>query len=63
LTHLLYGWQRRNSTATARFHSRASREVTLLTFDSGMSTRARHAGLRVEKLTKPIGGEPAKAAR
>lgn len=36
--------------------------MTLLTFDSGMSTRARHAGLRVEKLTKPIGGEPAKAA-
>ena len=34
------------------------RSVTLLTFDTGQSTRAQHAGLRVHKLTKPIGDEP-----
>jgi hypothetical protein len=39
----------------------AGREVTLLTFDTGMSMRARQAGLRAEKLTKPVGDEPAKS--
>ena len=34
------------------------RPVTLLTYDTGQSTRARNAGLRVKKLTKPIGDEP-----
>ncbi|MDX6230916.1 MAG: hypothetical protein QOI76_4306 [Frankiales bacterium] len=33
------------------FQTLASRPVTLLTFDTGMSTRARFAGLRVTKLT------------
>jgi len=32
--------------------------VTLVTFDTGQSTRARHAGLRVIKLSKPLGEEP-----
>lgn len=36
----------------------ADRQVTLLTYDMGQSTRARAAGLRVIKLTKPIGEEP-----
>jgi hypothetical protein len=36
----------------------AAREVTLLTYDTGQSTRARSAGLRVLKLTRPIGNEP-----
>ena len=36
----------------------AGREVTLLTYDTGQSTRARSAGLRVLKLTRPIGDEP-----
>lgn len=31
----------------------AGREVTLLTYDTGQSTRARSAGLRVHKLTPP----------
>jgi len=31
----------------------AGREVTLLTYDTGQSTRARNAGLRVKKLAKP----------
>jgi hypothetical protein len=35
----------------------AGREVTLLTYDTGQSTRARAAGLRVHKLTRPIGDE------
>jgi hypothetical protein len=36
----------------------AGREVMLLTCDTGQSTRARSAGLRVLKLTRPIGDEP-----
>lgn len=38
----------------------AGRPVTLVTFDTGQSTRARAAGLSVIKLTKPIGDEPPK---
>jgi hypothetical protein len=36
----------------------AAGQVTLLTYDTGQSTRARAAGLRVNKLTKEIGEEP-----
>jgi hypothetical protein len=36
----------------------AGRTVTLVTFDTRLSTRARAAGLAVNKLTKPIGDEP-----
>jgi hypothetical protein len=36
----------------------AARKITLLTFDTGQATRARYAGLLVQKLTKPIGEEP-----
>jgi hypothetical protein len=36
----------------------AGRKVTLLTYDTGQSTRARAAGLAVKKLTTPIGEEP-----
>jgi len=36
----------------------AGREVALLTYDTGQSTRARAVGLRVHKLTRPIGDEP-----
>lgn len=36
----------------------AGRAVTLLTYDTGMSTRARNAGLRVVKLREDIGDEP-----
>lgn len=36
----------------------AARKVTLLTYDTGQSTRARTAGLPVVKLSKPIGEEP-----
>lgn len=36
----------------------ADRKVTLLTYDTGQSTRARTAGLKVVKLSKPIGDEP-----
>jgi hypothetical protein len=32
--------------------------LTLVTFDTGQSTRARHAGLTVIKLSKPLGEEP-----
>ena len=32
--------------------------ITLVTFDTGQSTRARHAGLQVIKLSKPLGEEP-----
>ena len=32
--------------------------VTLLTFDTSQAARARHAGLAVNKLTKPLGEEP-----
>ena len=37
----------------------ADRKVTLLTYDTGQSTRARSAGLQVIKLSKDIGEEPA----
>jgi len=36
----------------------AGRKVTLLTYDTGQSTRARNAGLQVVKLRKEIGEEP-----
>lgn len=36
----------------------AGREVTLLTYDTGQSTRARAAGLTVIKLSKDLGSEP-----
>lgn len=36
----------------------ADRKVTLLTYDTGQSTRARAAGLNAIKLAKPIGEEP-----
>jgi hypothetical protein len=38
----------------------AGRRVTLLTYDTGQSTRARAAGLRARKLTQPEKGEPGK---
>jgi hypothetical protein len=38
----------------------AGRPVTLVTYDTGQSTRARAAGLFVIKLTKPIGDEPSR---
>jgi rRNA-processing protein FCF1 len=37
----------------------ADRKVTLLTYDTGQSTRARNAGLQVVKLSKEVGEEPA----
>lgn len=43
---------------TLAIQALAGRTVTLLTFDTNQSTRARAAGLDVHKLTKPIGGEP-----
>lgn len=36
----------------------AGRKITLLTYDTGQSTRARNAGLQVVKLSKKIGEEP-----
>lgn len=36
----------------------AGRDVTLVTYDTGMSTRARNAGLKVGKLSEDIGEEP-----
>jgi hypothetical protein len=36
----------------------AERQVTLVTYDTGMSTRGRNAGLKVAKLTEDIGPEP-----
>jgi rRNA-processing protein FCF1 len=36
----------------------ADRKVTLLTYDTGQSTRARYAGLQVVKLSQDIGEEP-----
>jgi hypothetical protein len=36
----------------------AERPVTMLTYDTGQSTRARNAGLEVVKLTEEIGPEP-----
>jgi hypothetical protein len=41
----------------------AGREVTLLTYDTGQSTRARAAGLRVSKLKPPVPSEPATTTR
>lgn len=38
--------------------SLAGRKITLFTYDTGQSTRARAAGLRAKKLSKPIGDEP-----
>jgi PIN domain len=38
--------------------SLAGRDVTVLTFDTGQSTRARAAGLHAMKLTKPLGDQP-----
>jgi hypothetical protein len=37
----------------------ADRKVTLLTYDTGQSTRAHNAGLQVVKLSQEIGEEPA----
>ena len=36
----------------------AERQVTLVTYDTGMSTRGRYAGLKAAKLTEDIGSEP-----
>jgi len=36
----------------------ADRKVTLLTYDTGQSMRARNAGLQAVKLSKDIGEEP-----
>jgi rRNA-processing protein FCF1 len=36
----------------------ADRKVTLLTYDTGQSTRARNAGLQVLKLRQEVGEEP-----
>jgi PIN domain len=41
----------------------AAREVTLLIYDTGQSTRARNAGLRVKKLVRPAESEPASTAQ
>jgi hypothetical protein len=41
----------------------AAREVTLLTYDTGQSTRARNAGLRVRKLAHPAKSETAATAQ
>jgi hypothetical protein len=41
----------------------AGREVILLTYDTGQSTRARFAGLGVQKLSSPIGDETKKPAQ
>jgi hypothetical protein len=38
-------------------HRVAGRPVTLITYDSGQSTRAKAHGLSVRKLTKPLGAE------
>jgi PIN domain len=40
----------------------ADRQVTLLTYDTGQSTRARNAGLQAVKLSKEIGEEPKERA-
>jgi rRNA-processing protein FCF1 len=45
------------------FQPLAAREVTLLTYDTGQSTRARNAGLPVRKLTRSAESEPATTAR
>jgi PIN domain len=41
----------------------AAREVTLLTYDTGQSTRARNAGLRVRKLAHPAKSETVATAQ
>jgi PIN domain len=38
-------------------------EVTLLTFDTSQAARARHAGLAVNKLARPLGEEPENTRR
>ncbi len=43
---------------TLAIQALAGRRVKLITFDTRQSTRARSAGLTVDKLTKPIGEEP-----
>jgi hypothetical protein len=43
--------------------SLAGRKVTLLTYDTGQSTRARNAGLQVLKLRQEIGDEPTPVPR
>ncbi len=48
---------------TLAIQALAGRPVTLVTFDTNQSTRARAAGLTVNKLTKPIGDEPSEKAR
>jgi hypothetical protein len=40
------------------FEPLAGQPITLLTFDTNQTTRARKAGLAVRKLTKDIGPEP-----
>jgi hypothetical protein len=40
--------------------SLAGRDVTLLTYDTSQSMRARNAGLSARKLAKPLGDEPAR---
>jgi rRNA-processing protein FCF1 len=44
---------------TLAIEALADRSLTLLTYDTGQSTRARSAGLKVIKLSKEIGDEPA----
>ncbi len=41
----------------------AGKPVTLVTFDTGQTFRAREADLPVVKLTKPLGHEPAPRQR
>jgi rRNA-processing protein FCF1 len=43
---------------TVAVQTLAGRKVTLLTYDTGQSTRARNAGLQVVKLSEDIGEEP-----
>lgn len=43
--------------------SLAGREVTLLTYGTCQSTRARSAGLHVHLLSRPVSNEPVRAAR
>lgn len=38
----------------------AGDQVTVLTYDTGQSTRARAAGLKAKKLAKPLEDEPTK---
>jgi hypothetical protein len=38
--------------------SNAGSPVTVLTYDTSQAARARHAGVAVKKLTKPLGDEP-----